>query len=259
MQGTPPSAWERMLAAALAAGPGAAISHGSAAAIHRLYCAPALQGLPELTVGPDQTIGLDGVTMHRSSLMRSDDVVAKYGVLITSPARTLVDMAGRTGLIVLERTLDEGVISRQLSVQEVAACLNRSAPNLPGRARLQRLIDLRSESPVADSMLEARAFRALAVLGPFEAHYVAEAGGKCFVIDAAWPAFRVGGEVVGRGHRVASRSAFDRERQKLNTLAEAGWQIAHLIATMSDDAMVGAVSRLLLSRGWEGSLPGIAT
>jgi predicted transcriptional regulator of viral defense system len=258
VRGTPPSAWEHFLAAALAAGPGAAISHGSAAAIHRFYCAPTAKASPELTVRRDQTIGLEGVTVHRSSLLEPEDVVSKYGVLITSPVRTLVDLARRTGLVVLERTLDESVIARQLSVPEVAACLARSAPNLPGRGRLQRLVDLRLESPVADSMLEARAFRALAVLGPFEAHHVVEVGGKCLVLDAAWPAFRVGAEIVGRGHRVASRSAFDRERQKLNILAGAGWEIAHLVATMSDDAMVGAVNTLLLLRGWDRWRPGVA-
>jgi len=43
----------------------------------------------------------------------------------------------------------------------------------------------------------------------------------------------------------ASRSAFDRERRKLNALVTAGWRIAHLTAAMSADEMVATVRALL--------------
>ena len=70
-------------------------------------------------------------------------------------------------------------------------------------------------------------------------------GGRVYVIDAAWPEYRVAAEVVGRAHRVASRSAFDRERRKLNELGAFGWRIAHLTAVMSAEEMIGAVRSLL--------------
>jgi very-short-patch-repair endonuclease len=247
--GAPTSAWEDVLAAALAAGPGAAISHSSAAAVHRFYCSygASTKGGPELTVLKSHALRLSGVRTHRGTLVLPGDVVVRSGVLVTSPARTLVDMAGRLLPVALERTLDEALIARQMRTGEVAACLARSPARLPGRARLQHLVDLRTESPTADSALEALAYLALAALAPFEAHYVLEVGGKSFVLDAAWPEHRVAVEIVGRGHRVASRSAFDRERRKLNVLAAAGWQIAHLTAVMSGTEMVAAVSALLPS------------
>jgi hypothetical protein len=43
-----------------------------------------------------------------------------------------------------------------------------------------------------------------------------------FVADTAWPLYKVAGEVVGRAHRVASRSGFDQERFKLTALAGGG-------------------------------------
>jgi len=88
-------------------------------------------------------------------------------------------------------------------------------------------------------------FRALEPLMPFEVHFNVVLGGRVYVIDAAWPEDRVGAEVVGRAHRVASRSAFDRERRKLNELGASGWKIAHLTAVMSAEEMIAAVSSLL--------------
>jgi very-short-patch-repair endonuclease len=80
---------------------------------------------------------------------------------------------------------------------------------------------------------------------PFEVHFSTVLGDRVYVIDVAWPEDKVAAEVVGRAHRVASRSAFDRERRKLNELAAYGWKVAHLTAVMSADEMVAAVRSLL--------------
>jgi hypothetical protein len=98
----------------------------------------------------------------------------------------------------------------------------------------------------SDSVLEARAFRALAPLAPFEVHFPVVLGASVYVLDAAWPDCKVGAEIVGRSHRLASLSAFDRERRKLNALGLAGWKICHLTAAMSRPDMVMAV-RLMLA------------
>jgi hypothetical protein len=90
-------------------------------------------------------------------------------------------------------------------------------PNTPGRPHLERLLRLRADDRIADSVLEAKAFRALAPLRPFEVHFPVEMGTAVYILDAAWPLHRVGAEVIGHAHRAASRSAFDRERRKLIT------------------------------------------
>jgi hypothetical protein len=244
VRGVPLSAWEDIVAAALAAGPGAAISHSSAAAVHRLYCAA--PGPPELTLSSASQRRLGAVVTHRRVKLPPEDVVEIYGVLVTSPARTLVDLAGRLTPVVLERTLDEGLIERRWQITDLVACLARSSPNVPGRARLERLVDRRRETPSADSALEALAFEALGPLAPFRTHFVTTVGSREYVIDVAWPRQRVGAEVVGRAHRTVSLSAFDRERRKLNALGAAGWQIAHLTAAMTPDEMVAAAEALMI-------------
>ncbi len=242
--GVPRSPREPLLAAALAAGPCAVISHAGAAAFHRLDGLTVASHLPELIVPRDRHPRLSGVVFHRCGPLSSQDVTVKYGVLVTSAARTLVDLAGRYKLQALERILDENLIERRFGIVEIQRCVERSMPNSPGRAKIQQLLAVRSEGPAADSILEARSFEALRALAPFKAHFVMEVGHSLYVLDAAWPDRRVAAEVVGRSHRAASRSAFDRERRKLNALAGAGWRVAHLTSAMSAAEMVAAVRSL---------------
>ena len=245
IRGAPKSRWEHLVAAALAVGPEAVISHSGAAALHRLHVVGPAVTLPELTVPLHHHPRLAGVALHRRGPLPGQDVRVKYGVPVTSPARTLVDLAGRYELPALERALDEALIERRLNVAELNGCWQRSALNAPGRSKIQQLLAQRSEGPLADSMLEARAFDALMTLPPFKAHFVIVVDKAVFVIDAAWPEKRVGAEIVGRAHRLASRTAFDRERRKLNVLTAAGWRIAHLTSVMSASETVEAVRRLL--------------
>lgn len=249
--GAPPSRWEPVLAAALRAGPEAVISHSTAASIHRFHCSAPIPAAIELTILLPARAKLAGAVVHRASVLAPEDVVRRYGIALTSPARTLVDMAGRLSPALLERTLDEGLLANVWRVSDVSAALGRASGNVAGRSLLTSLLDDRRERPSADSVLEAKAFRAMRPLAPFEVHYELQVGSATYVLDAAWPSRRVGAEVVGRRFRVVSKYTFDRERRKLNALAAAGWKIAHLTAAMSPGQMVEAVQLLLAGGGQE--------
>ncbi len=243
--GRPAHRCEPPVAAALAAGPHAVVSHTGAAVLHRLSGTTTAASVPELTVPHPHNPKLAGVVVHRGAPLPAEDVAVKYGVLVTSPSRTLLDLAGRYKADVLERLLDEGLIERRWSVAGLQRGLERTAPNARGRSTMEDLLALRAERPAADSILEARAFEALRPLAPFKTHFVTGVGRNVYVLDMAWPDRRVAAEIVGRTHRVASRSAFDRERRKLNELAAAGWRVAHLTSVMSGAEMVATVRRLL--------------
>jgi Transcriptional regulator, AbiEi antitoxin len=244
--GVPPTRSEGIIGAALAAGPQAVVSHSSAAAWHRFeYGAQELAGGVELTVERRAGARLPGVVVHRAVDLGRDDVVRERGVLVTSSCRTLVDISGRLGPLLTERLLDEGLIARRWTVLRLRECLARARQNVPGRESLERLLQARGSDVSADSVLEAKAFRALAPLRPFEVHFALAFGASVYVLDAAWPERKVGVEVIGRAHRLASLSAFDRERRKLNALGVAGWKICHLTAAMSPRDMLAAARAML--------------
>jgi hypothetical protein len=270
--GATPSLWEPLVAVALLAGPGAVVSHGSAAAVHRFEYGADLGRLRGWGRGPNGSNGsngsveaaggaplvevtfmpgtrshraVKGAVTHFATDLGQRDIVERRGILVTAPARTLVDLAGRLGPVLTEKVLDEGLLVRRWTVADLAESLGRARLNIAGRAHLARLLALRSEEPSADSALEMAVFRALRELMPFEVHYCLSLEGYDFVLDAAWPPKKVAAEVVGRSHRVASRSAFDKERLKLNILARHGWKVAHITATMKKDEVVGSVSALL--------------
>ena len=125
--------------------PQAVISHSGAAALHRLHVVGPAATLPELTVPLHHHPRLAGVALHRRGPLPGQDVTVKYGVPVTSPARTLVDLAGRYELPALERALDEALIERRLNVAELNGCWQRSALNAPGRSKIQQLLAQRSE------------------------------------------------------------------------------------------------------------------
>jgi hypothetical protein len=237
--------YEPLVAAALAAGPYAVVSHRAAAVLHHLSGITTALIVPELTVPPQHRPRLAGVVVHRGARLPAQDVAVKHGVLVTTPARTLLDVAALYKPHSLARLVDEGLIERRWSIAELQMCLERAAPNARGRSMISGLLALRAERPDADSMLEVRAFEALRPLAPFKTHFMLGVGGSVYVLDAAWPHRRVAAEIVGRAHRVASRSAFDRERRKLNALTGAGWRVAHLTSVMSGAEMLAAVTRLL--------------
>jgi Transcriptional regulator, AbiEi antitoxin len=251
--GAPPSRWDDIVSAVLVAGNGAVVSHASAAAVHRFEYGGT--GVVELTVGRGSYVRPPGVVVHRVSDLAPEDIVRGRGVAVTSPSRTLVDLAGRLGPVLTERLVDEGLIARRWTVAQLQECLSRARRNTTGRDFLERLLRQRGGGPNADSVLEANAFRALAPLRPFEVHFAVAIGSRVYVIDVAWPERKMGAEIVGRAHRLASLSAFDRERRKLNALGLDGWRICHLTAAMSPEEMVLAVRAMLAQPNYSHFYP----
>ncbi|HXR23270.1 MAG TPA: hypothetical protein VN786_12000, partial [Acidimicrobiales bacterium] len=142
-----------------AAGPDAVVSHASAAAMHGFEYG--LLGAVELTLPRQGRSRPPGVTVHRSTDLADEDIVERNGVLVTSVHRTLVDLAGRLGPAVTEKLLDEGLIERRWTAEQLQDCLCRARQNVAGRAELRELLAVRAEGPDADSVLESRVFRAL--------------------------------------------------------------------------------------------------
>jgi hypothetical protein len=91
--GAPPSWQQTVLAAVLAAGPDAVASHVTAGRLWGLkHCDP-LPGSSRIHVTAPVRVRIDGTTTHCRDLGR-DQRRTRLGVPVTSPERTLLDLAG---------------------------------------------------------------------------------------------------------------------------------------------------------------------
>ena len=107
----PPSPLATATAAVLACGPNAALSHGSAAALWRI-----VTRWPSRThVTAPTERGRPGIHVHRSNA----DSTTHYGIRVTTPARTLVDLADVLTPKQLSRAMNEAQVLRLVTANEL--------------------------------------------------------------------------------------------------------------------------------------------
>jgi very-short-patch-repair endonuclease len=214
------------IAAVLACGRGAALSHDSAAELWEIR--PHHRGPIHVSVaatGPHPR--RPGIKVHRRA---STDATRREGIPVTSPIDTLVDLAARLSEAQLERAVNEAV-NRDLTDPEVLReALGTMSYRAGGRV-LARLLDKRTYQ-VTDSRLEQRFLRLARAAGlpkPRTQVYLSEAR-----VDFFWPDLGLVVEADSlRYHRTPSQQAADLLRGQRHAAAEltplrfTHWQIFH--------------------------------
>ena len=77
--------------------------------------------------------------MHRSSTLAPADVTTQHGIRVTSPARTVLDIAPTLTDAALTRAVNDARLAGYLQFGPLAELLARST-GAPGAARLELLI-----------------------------------------------------------------------------------------------------------------------
>ena len=124
----------RFLAAVKACGPTAVLSHFSAATLYGLVRWDDRH--PEVTTRTGRTH--QGIRTHRSSLLDVQDVTRHRQVPVTTPARTLVDLAATFEYRALRRAVREAQRSLT-SARRILEALDRLGPRR-GSANLTRIL-----------------------------------------------------------------------------------------------------------------------
>jgi hypothetical protein len=192
------------MAAVLACGPEAVLA--GAAAAHLLGI------LKSRAAPPPEVVALTarripGVVVRRGrrGIVRLDYGQAR-GIPVTSPARTLVDLAGALRADQLARCVHESMVLHHLTPQSVEETLARN-PTAPGARKLRRA--LRGDEPVTLSKLERRFLALLRDVGLPLPETNTRAGGRW--VDCRWADRRVTVELDSyRFHK--SRYAWERDR-----------------------------------------------
>jgi very-short-patch-repair endonuclease len=200
----------RWMAAVLTCGDGAALSHTDAGALFGFrqtsgrieVTAPTLRRRP-------------GLVVHRGERLEAD-VTRHQGIPVTSPIRTLVDLASQIDRGELEAAVNEADKLDLVSTDELRAALDE-IPRRPGVAVLRSVLD-RQTFRLTDSELE-RLFLKIV----YEAGLPSPETGTWlsgFRVDFYWPDLGLVVETDGlRYHRTPVQQAKDLRREQVHTAA----------------------------------------
>jgi hypothetical protein len=212
LAGVPVTWKQRALAACLISGPGAVVSHRSAAV---------LWGVSGFRPGPlDITVpaGRSG----RNALARvhrSHDVsgVVRDLVPVTRPSRMLHDLAGMVSGDLLEEAVDDSLCRRLCRLDELHG----------GGPALREVLAAWNGEGVAEGVAEMRVVRALMAAGlpaPARQYEIWVGGVLIARVDLAYAPFRLAMELDGfRWH--AGRRPFRSDRLRRNRIEAAGWRL----------------------------------
>lgn len=200
------------IAAVLACGPEAALSHASAAALF------GFQGPePILTVSVDsrRAVRRPGLQVHRVEFGRGDTGMYER-IPVTSPARTLIDLATELPLLRLERAVNEADKLGLIDPETLSAELARR-PGQRGVPALRDLLD-RDAFVLTDSDLEQRFLRIARKTGLGIPETKVRVNG--FVVDFLWRDLGLVIETDGLTyHRTPLQQARDRQRDQAHAAA----------------------------------------
>jgi very-short-patch-repair endonuclease len=204
----------RWLAAVLACGPEAVLSHESAAALLRIRPQRARQ--VEVSVPLAKPRRPPGIVVHRRAVLGPGQVTKHQCIPVTTPTCTLIDIATRVTRDELEAAVNEAD-KRDLAHPEQLRTALDEMPRLPGTRALRELLD-RHTFVLTDSELERcflRLVRRADLPEPVTGCYV-----NGFKVDFYWPDLGLVVETDGlRYHRTAAQQARDRIRDQTHTAA----------------------------------------
>jgi very-short-patch-repair endonuclease len=162
-----------------------------------------------------------GIRVHRTRALDRRDVRTCDGVPITTPARTLLDLAGEASARELERALAEAHVRRLTSHRDLLSLLARHGRR-PGSPEIRRFVEGDRGAQLTRSQAEERFLALMRAaqlpmpdvnvrIGPIE-------------VDFLWREERLVVEVDGfRFH--ASRAAFERDRLRDAELQASGFRV----------------------------------
>jgi very-short-patch-repair endonuclease len=221
----------RAMAATLATGPGALISHYPAAV---LWCLrPPQEGPMHVTVANDKR-DREGIHIHRAALHPAD-ATRRHGIPVTSAARTLLDLAATTSV---DRALNEARIHRLVSDPSLNEQFSRY-PRHRGTAALKEA--MRTEPKLTRSEAERRVLDLIREAGlPTPEANVRIAG---YEVDLLWREQNLVVEIDGYAFH-SSRRSFELDRRKQSALAAAGLRVARVTWRQAQEEAIAVAARL---------------
>lgn len=257
--GGAPATFEReVLAAVMAAGPGAVASHRTAARLWGLV--PPSERILELSIPVRRRHVRTGVVVHRSSDLELGAITRIAGIPVTGAARTLLDLGavapGRlrraTWVAPRERATAWDVLLR--------TCVRHGRRGRAGVGALRALLAEHYGERTTDSTTEDLAFEILVDSGlvpvPEKQVVVTCADGVEVTVDFGWPRYRALLEVFGVDH-LTNEDLAHLDLHRRNQIELAGYRLltySGRLLRRQPDQFVRDVALVLTAGGWSGVL-----
>lgn len=204
----------RWMAAVLTCGEGAALSHRSAAAL--LGIGIEMPGRIDVSVPRWCELRRPGLLIRGRASLRRDDIGSYDGIPVTSPVRTLVDLATDLEPIPLERAVNDadkrGLVDPE-ALRDTLACFQGEPGVRPLRLLLDKLFFRLSDSDL--EIYFRRIVRGARLPLPLSKQRV-----NRYEVDFFWPDLGLVVETDGlRYHRTPSAQTRDARRDRAHVMA----------------------------------------
>jgi very-short-patch-repair endonuclease len=213
------SADGRRLAAVLACGSGAVLSHRSAAALWGLR---RYTGRPEVSIPSQACRSIPGILIHRSRSLVSADVTTVEGIPCTTVARTVVDLAARGDRPGLVAAITRAEELRIYDGDGVDAALDRVRGKRGARLLREVLAKWNDDRTRSHFERELLAFLQSHALPEPTVNAWITVESRTIQPDFIWPGQRVILETDGYATH-GTRKAFGDDRRRDQLLTRNGW------------------------------------
>lgn len=223
VEGSTPTWRQRLMAALLWAGRGAALSHRTAAGLH---------GFARFREGPIElsaTFKLHSVPLAKVHLVGElswQELCWSGPLTLTKPTRTLVDLSATEGAATLRASVDEALRRRWTTLERLQVAVSKAAFRHGVPALRDIVTQLAGGDAPLESELEARVAEVLANAGfprPIKQKVIA-IGSTVFRIDFLIPGTRVVIEADGYAYHSGFQT-FERQRERHRVLIARGFVV----------------------------------
>jgi very-short-patch-repair endonuclease len=238
------------LAAAMACGDRAALSHSHAGFLWRLFRHAPSRPV-HVTVPAPRCPHHPGIRVHRVQVLRPDEVTRLRQIPVTTPARTLLDLAAVLHSRELEQAMAVAERTHAGTQRRLAALLARY-PARPGTPKLRQLLDGPRRPALTRSEAEERFLGLVRRAGLSEPEANVALHG--YELDLLWRDEGLAVEIDGYAFH-GDRDAFEADRRRDAVLASHGLQVVRITwrqITEEPEATLVLVTRALAERGRAG-------
>lgn len=209
------------MAAVLASGPEACLSYRSAARLLRII--PPGSEWVEVTCPSGSRARRSGIISHQSVIAEDERTVVD-GIPVTSPFRTIFDLASVLEPRALERAFHEAEVQELRDRVSLPMLLDRY-PGRRGTRNLRAVLSLEEPVMITRNDFEEAFLALIEAYGLPRPRMNADLAvrGRFFEIDALWEEQRVALELDSRGVH-GTKKKFETDRQRDRILVAEGWR-----------------------------------